>query len=289
MNQQQELARRFRGMHARPPVVLPNAWDALSARAMELAGANAIATTSGGVSWAHGTADGQGLGRDDMCRAVARIVRAVAVPVTADVESGYGSGSADDVAETARAAIAAGAVGINVEDAPGSDGRALLARDVQAERIAAARAAARAAGVDLFINARTDVYLRSADGPQERLDAAVERGNAYLAAGADCVFVPGVVDLGVIATLAEALAGPLNVIAGPGAPSIAELGRAGVTRVSLGCEFAQAAIAATREAARELLERGTYDLLRNGMPYPEANALFPGAGHHAPRPYEARP
>jgi 2-methylisocitrate lyase-like PEP mutase family enzyme len=271
---QQDRARRFREMHADPPVVLPNAWDALSACAIERAGAQAIATTSGGMSWAHGRPDGQGMSREEMCQAVARIARAVSVPVTADVESGYGSGSTADVAETVEAVIAAGVVGINLEDAPGHGGDPLLPASVHAERIAAARAAALSAGLDLFINARTDVYLRAVGEPEERFDHAVERANAYLTAGADCAFIPGVVDPELIALLAKAVPGPLNVLAGPNAPSIEELARAGAARVSLGCEFAQAALAATQAAVRELLEQGTYESVANGTPYFEVNGLF---------------
>jgi 2-methylisocitrate lyase-like PEP mutase family enzyme len=221
---QQDRARRFREMHTDPPVVLPNAWDALSACAMERAGARAIATTSGGVSWAHGRPDGQGLSREEMSQAVARIARAVSVPVTADVEGGYGFGSTADVAETVEAVIAAGAVGINLEDAPGHGGDPLLPAPVHAERIAAARATAWSAGLDLFINARTDVYLRAVGEPEERFDHAVERANAYLAAGADCAFIPGVVDLELIALLAKAVRGPLNVLAGPHAPTYQGVG-----------------------------------------------------------------
>jgi 2-methylisocitrate lyase-like PEP mutase family enzyme len=269
-----ELAARFRRLHEARPLVLPNAWDPASARVIELAGAPAVATTSAGVSWAYGRGDGERLIREEMVEAVHRIVAAVAVPVTADIESGYGEGTAEDVAETVRAVIDAGAVGINLEDSVGGE---LLLDGRQTDRIGAARAAAAALGTDLVINARTDLYLFAVGAPEERLDAAIRRGRAYLAAGADCVFVPGVVDRDTIASLVGAMGGPLNIMAGPGAPPVRELGRLGVARVSVGPAIAQAALEVTRQAAGELLEYGTYGGMEAALPFHEANGMFPAA------------
>ncbi len=253
---------------------MPNAWDAASARVIELAGAPAIASTSAGVAWAHGRADGQNLDRGEMVEVIRRMVQAVAVPVTADIEGGYGSGSISDVTETVRAVIGVGAVGINLEDSPGSDGRVLLVPERQAERIEATRAAARSAGIDLVINARTDVYLLQAAPPEARFDETVRRGRLYLAAGADCLFVPGVIDGDTIGALVKAIDGPLNIMAGPGAPSTPQLGQLGVARVSVGPAITLAALATTLRAARELLERGTYGELEDAMPFGEANSMF---------------
>lgn len=272
-----EKAARFRALHEERPLILPNAWDAASAAAMERAGAAAIGTTSGGVSWARGRADGQELSREEMIRDVRAIVEAVDVPVSADVESGYGAGSPDDVAETVRAVIDAGAVGINLEDSPGRDGAALLAADAHAERLRAARAAAEAGGVDLVINARTDVYLAQVGEPESRVDEAVRRGRLYLDAGADCVFVPGVVDTETIEALVRGIGGPVNVMTGPGAPPLHELGALGVARASVGPAIALTALAATSRAAAELLESGTYEALADGLPFPEVNAWFGAA------------
>jgi 2-methylisocitrate lyase-like PEP mutase family enzyme len=275
MTNRADLAAAFRRLHRSPDgaiLVLPNAWDALSARVIEHAGARATATTSAGVSWALGRADGQGVTRGDMVEAVRRIVRAVRVPVTADVESGYGSGSPEDVAETVRAILEAGAVGINLEDAPGHGGEVLLRLEEQEARISAARAAG---GSDLFINARVDVYLRQVGAESARLDEAVRRARAYIAAGADGVFVPGVVDAPTIGRLAGAISAPLNIMAGPGAPSVAELARLGVARVSVGPAITRAVMATIRDAARELLAAGTYDALAGGIPFADANGLFP--------------
>jgi 2-methylisocitrate lyase-like PEP mutase family enzyme len=198
-----------------------------------------------------------------MIRAIRTIVEAVSLPVTADVEGGYGSGSADDVAETTRAVIEAGAVGLNLEDSADGSGGLLTAPEKQTEPLRAAREAARASGVDIVINARTDVYLFQVGAPETRFDLAVARARSYRAAGADCVFVPGVIDVPTIAALVGAVGGPLNVMAMPGAPRASELGELGVARVSVGPGLAQAALAATRQAALELVERGIWPKRRS--------------------------
>jgi 2-methylisocitrate lyase-like PEP mutase family enzyme len=282
---QRTLADTFRRLHqpdAGRILVLPNAWDAMSARVIEDAGARAIATTSAGVAWALGRTDGEGLTRDQMVNAVERITRVVRVPVTADVERGYGDGTPADVAETVRRVIAAGAVGINLEDAPGRDGAALMEVDAQVERIAAAREAAADEGVELYINARIDPFLAQAGAPEGRFDETVRRAQAYVAAGADGVFVPGVADAETIRALAAVVGAPLNVMAGRGAgPAIAELQALGVARVSIGPALTLAVMAQIRRAATEVLEQGTYSAMQGGLTFPEANALFSGAGREA--------
>jgi 2-methylisocitrate lyase-like PEP mutase family enzyme len=262
-------AELFRSLHTPGhPLVLPNAWDAASARVVEEAGAAAVATTSSGVAWALGAADGNHADRDEVLRALARIVAAVDIPVSADIEGGY----ADDpegVAETIRGVLAAGAVGINIED---SQGPALRDTAEQSARIAAARTAADEAGVALFIHARTDTYLRGAGGLPETL----ARATAYLAAGASGIFVPGVTDPALVADLASAIDAPLGILTGPGAPPVPELAAAGPARISIGGALAESAYALVRRAARELLERGTYDSLVEAIAYGEFNALMRG-------------
>jgi 2-methylisocitrate lyase-like PEP mutase family enzyme len=271
---QSDRASSFRKLHSRRPLVLPNAWDAGSARVIELAGAPAIATTSAGVSWAFGRGDGQQLSREEMLRAIRYIANAVSVPVTADIEGGYGAGSAKDVAETVKELIGIGVAGINLEDSPGRDGQVLLSPEEHADRIRSAREAAKAANGDLVINARIDVYLFAVGAPETRFDQAVKRANVYRAAGADCLFVPGVIDADTIGALVRAIDGPLNVMAMPGAPAISQLAELGVARVSVGPAIAQAAYGITQRAARELLERGTYGALENGIPFGEINGAF---------------
>lgn len=280
-----QRAEAFRRMHqpdAGRVLVLPNAWDAMSARLVEDAGARAIATTSAGVAWALGRTDGEGLTRDQMINAVERITRAVRVPVTADVERGYGDGAPADVAETVRRVIGAGAVGINLEDAPGRGGATLLAVDEQVARIAAAREAASAEGVEIYVNARIDTYLAQAGTPEGRFDETARRAGAYAGAGADGVFVPGVADAETIRALAGAVGVPLNVMAGRGGSlSVAELRALGVARVSVGPALTLAVMGQIRRAAAEVLERGTYGEMRDGLTFPEANALFARAGREA--------
>lgn len=271
---QSKLVAHFRALHAKKPLILPNAWDAASARVIEAAGALAIATTSAGVSWSFGRADGQKLKREEMLQVIGNIVQSVKVPVSADVESGYGNGSGKDVADTVQAMISLGIAGINLEDSPGHDGQMLLAPDEHAERIRIARQTATSMGVDLLINARTDVYLFQVGEVKTRLSAAVERARLYRRAGADCVFVPGVVDISTIAELVKAIEGPLNIMAMPGAPSAKQLGEIGVARVSVGPWIAQAALATAHAAARELVEQGTYTSLEAGLPFAELNAMF---------------
>ncbi len=273
MNQPERVA-HFRQLHAEKPLILPNAWDAASARVIEAAGAPAIATTSAGVSWSLGRADGQKLRREEMLQVICNIVESVRVPVSADMESGYGDGSGKDVADTVQALISMGVAGINIEDSPGQGGQVLLAPEQQAERIRMARQAATSVGGDLLINARTDLYLFEVGDVKTRFSAAVERARLYRRAGADCVFVPGVIDISTIVELVRAIEGPLNIMAMPGAPSAKQLGEIGVARVSVGPWIAQAALTVAQRAARELVEDGTYKSLEASLPFADLNAMF---------------
>ncbi|MBT2466331.1 isocitrate lyase/phosphoenolpyruvate mutase family protein [Streptomyces sp. ISL-66] len=249
-------------------LVLPNAWDAGSAAVIVAAGAPAIATTSGGVAWSIGRGDGQHATRAEMLEAAARIVAAVDVPVSVDVEGGY-----EDVAATVREVVAVGAVGINLEDSKASDGT-LYTPAEQAGRIRAARGAAAAAGLpELVINARTDVFLFGIGEESGRLADVLARVEAYAAAGADGIFVPGLLDLEALGEIAKG-ALPVNAMAGPGGPSVAELAGAGVRRVSVGTGVAQSAYAAARAAAVELLGQGTYGSLGGSLDYSTLNGLF---------------
>jgi 2-methylisocitrate lyase-like PEP mutase family enzyme len=261
-------AATFHGLHDHPsrPLVLVNVWDAASARLVEDAGATAIATTSAGVAWSLGRPDGNTLTRAVAMDAVARIAASVSVPVTVDIESGYAD-DADGVARTVDAVLEAGAVGINIED-----GR--LHPDALADRIGAARRAAERAGVPLFVNARTDVHLAGLVDPERLLAETLERARRYRGAGADGVFVPGVRDVETIRALVESIDGPVNVMAGPGSPTVAKLARIGVARISLGSAVAQAAYAVVRQATAELRTTGTYDSLAAGVEYADLNALF---------------
>jgi 2-methylisocitrate lyase-like PEP mutase family enzyme len=269
-----EKARRFRELHAAGTFVLQNAWDAGSAILLAGTATPAIATTSSGVSWAHGVRDGQQLSRDEAIAALARIVRAVDCPVSADLESGYGP-EPGDVAATVAAAIAAGAVGANLEDRPGSGPGGLRTIGDQCARLAAARDAADRSGVPFVLNARTDVYLAQVGEPAERETLALERAAHYAGAGADCVFVPGLSDPGVIARLVKAAPVPVNVLLAPGSGvSVAQLAQTGVRRISTGHLIAAAAYATIQRAARELLD-GEFGTLLGALPVAELQAAMP--------------
>jgi 2-methylisocitrate lyase-like PEP mutase family enzyme len=209
-----------------------------------------------------------------MLQVIGNIVESVRVPVSADMESGYGNGSGKDVADTVQALISVGVAGINIEDSPGQNGQVLLAPEEQAERIRMARQAATSVGGDLLINARTDLYLFAVGDVRTRFSAAVERARLYRRAGADCVFVPGVIDISTIVELVRANEGPLNIMAMPGAPSAKQLGEIGVARVSVGPWIAQAALTVAQRAARELVREGTYKALEASLPFADLNAMF---------------
>ena len=277
MNQLVQItkAEAFRKLHDGSRIlILPNAWDVASARLLEAAGFCAIATTSAGVNWSLGYADGEQIGRWTMLDAVGRIAGHVSVPVTADMVAGFGS-TPDEIGETIRGVIAAGAVGLNMEDSTGDPHNPLVEVSLQKEKIRAARDAATATGVSIVINARTDVFLAAVGAPETRLEHAVRRANAYREAGADCLFVPGVQDSATIAQLASAINGPLNILARAGIPPIAELTRLGVARVSVGSGPMLAALAQLRRIAVELLGPGTFSAItEDTIPYAELNALL---------------
>jgi 2-methylisocitrate lyase-like PEP mutase family enzyme len=258
LDQQVRQAEMFASLHRRgDPLLLPNAWDVASAVIIASAGAKAIATTSAGVAWSLGVRDAADLGPHRAAAVIGRITAAVKVPVSADIEAGYGP-DPDAVAATVTAVIRAGAVGVNLEDRSGQDGAPLLGPAEQAERLAAARAAADRLAMPLWINARTDVFLAGAGPEAERVEAVLERAAAYAAAGADSLFIPGLTDLAAIAKLAVGPL-PVGVMVWAGAPTVAELASVGVVRISLGSAIAQAAYAVAARAAAELLSDGTYN------------------------------
>lgn len=272
---QARKAETLRKLHGGPRIlVLPNAWDVASACVIEELGYPAIATTSAGVAFAQGYPDGQRISRDEMLEVVARIARAVRVPVTADMESGYGITPAD-MAETAKAIVNAGAVGLNFEDVTGDTESSLVETSLQVERIRAIREASAAMGVSLVINARTDVYLMPIGPEATRFERTVDRLRAYRAAGADCVFVPGLVDRGLIEKLVKSVDAPLNILVTAGCPSIPELQKLGVARASIGSGVMRATLGLVRRIGKELLETGTYSAVFDGsIPYAQINEMM---------------
>jgi 2-methylisocitrate lyase-like PEP mutase family enzyme len=272
ISQQKANANAFRALHEGAKILLlPNVWDVASARVVEEAGFRAIATSSAGVAFSLGYPDGQKISRGEMLQAVARIVRAVRVPVTADAEAGYGE-RPEDAALTAAGVIEAGAVGMNFEEAAGEDGLADLT--LQLEKIRAVRETATELNVRLVLNARTDVYLAQIGEPASRYDETVRRLRAYRDAGADCVFAPGVSDPEIIRRLVMDVRCPLNILAGPGAPSVPELQRLGVARVSLGSAPMRATLGLVRRMAEELKGAGTYRTLEDAPPHGDVNRMM---------------
>jgi 2-methylisocitrate lyase-like PEP mutase family enzyme len=259
-------AEKLRALHHGPEVlVLPNAWDCASARIFEELQFPAIATTSAGVAFALGYADGQNIPGEEMLAVVARIAKCVGVPVTADLEGGYG-----DIRETAAALLESGAVGLNLEDILGHGPESLASIEEQVARIAAVRKTG-----PVVINARTDLFLLKIGDEATRFERAVERLQAYRDAGADCLFIPGITEGDLIARFVDALRFPINILAVAGVPSIARLKALGVARVSVGSGMMRSAMGHTRRIAEVLKKTGQFDKMTEGaIPFDEANALF---------------
>jgi 2-methylisocitrate lyase-like PEP mutase family enzyme len=255
------------------PLLLINAWDVASARMVEEAGFPAIATTSAGIAFAQGFPDGQEIHPDRMFSRIAEIAAAVKVPVTADVEAGYGD-TPESAAKTARSVISSGAVGMNFEDATGDPNHPLAELSLQIERIHAIREIAKDRDAALVLNARTDIYLLGVGEAARRYDACLRRLAAFRAAGADCVFVPGLVDQQTIGRLVADLNCPVNILAVPGAPSVRQLAALGVRRISLGSGPMRAALGCLRDLAEDVKRNGTYRKLEGAPAYAEINEMM---------------
>lgn len=259
------LASAFRRMHQSPPaLLLPNAWDAVSARLFEESGFRAVATTSGGLAWALGYPDGEGAPWLEVVAATRRIVRVVNVPVSADIEAGFGATPAD-VFSNVRQMITAGVVGINIEDSDLSAKGTLRSLEGAAERVNAARRAASESGVPIVLNARTDVFHHNVGEAKDRPAEALRRGRAYLEAGADCIFLFGHPELEVVAELAKSIKAPINIVGRAGMPGMAELERLGVRRVSTASGPSMVALSTVRNIARILFETRQFDSLTSDV------------------------
>jgi len=256
-------------------VLLANAWDVASARIVENAGLPAIATTSAGIAFALGYPDGQKIAAGEMFGAIRRIVEAVNVPVTADVEAGYGH-RPEDAGQAAANVIEAGAIGMNFEDATGDRSHPLTDLPLQLDRIHAIRETAAELSVPLVVNARTDVYLLQVGEPTTRYDEAVRRLSAFRNAGADCVFAPGVRDVETIKRMVADLNCAVNILAVPGSPSVRELVEIGVKRISLGSGPMRAAMGLLRRLVDELKTAGTYHQMEGAPSHAEMNQLMNG-------------
>jgi 2-methylisocitrate lyase-like PEP mutase family enzyme len=267
-------AEKLLALHAGPKLLLlPNAWDVASAVMLVRAGFSAIATTSSGVAASLGYPDGQRISRAEMADAVRRIAGRVEVPVSADIEGGYGL-KPDAVAETVRATLKAGAVGANIEDSTDDPKSPLIEFSLAVERIRAAREAANEAGIPFVVNARTDPYMIPGDKGAAAFDEAVRRGNAFRKAGADCIFVPGVVDRDLIARLVKAIDAPVNILGGFKTPPIPVLESLGVRRVTVGGGLQRATMGLVQRAAEELRNAGTFTFTEHAVPHAEMNKIL---------------
>jgi 2-methylisocitrate lyase-like PEP mutase family enzyme len=261
-------AQSLRDLHQPPALlVLPNAWDAGSARLIESLGAKAIATTSAGVAWARGYPDGNALPTEELLSAAREIRRVIRVPLSVDVEAGY-SDDPRSVARLTARLLAGGASGINIED--GADPPELLCRKIKAVRKQAVGAKA-----DLFINVRTDVYLRGLSSGAAAIEEVLRRASLYRSAGCDGLFVPGLADAGAMTAIAEAIAPlPLNVMVVPGLPTLEVLRKSGVRRLSAGSAIAQSALGLTSRLAADFLQGQLTGLFAAPAPYGQINKLF---------------
>jgi 2-methylisocitrate lyase-like PEP mutase family enzyme len=276
LSKQAQKAETLRALHRGPRIlILPNAWDVASARVIEDLGAPAIATTSAGIAASLGYTDGQQISRDEMLDMIARIAAAVRVPVTADFEAGYGS-SLEDVADSAKALVAAGAVGLNFEDITGPNESDHVEPGLQVIKIQKLREVSTAAmGVPLVVNARTDIYLLPIGPEATRFDRTVERLRAYRQAGADCIFAPGVTDAPTISRLVQAVEAPLNILLTGTCPPPRELEKLGVARVSAGSGLMRSALGRTRRVAQQLLQGDSYaSMLEGTIPFAEIMTLI---------------
>jgi 2-methylisocitrate lyase-like PEP mutase family enzyme len=273
ITRQKSKAQAFRNMHRGRLLLLPNVWDVASARIIEESGFGAIATTSAGIAFTLGYPDGQRISRQEMLAAVGRIAAAVHVPVTADVEAGYGN-RPEDAALTARAVIEAGAIGMNLEDTTDRPENPLQDLSLQIEKIKAVLEEAQRAGVPIVLNARTDVYLLQVGPAERRYELALKRLSAFRDAGADCLFVPGVRDSETIRQFVADLRHPINILAGPGSPSIPELEQLGVARVSLGSAPMRATLGLLSRMAEELKGSGTYRTMEAAPSHADVNRMM---------------
>lgn len=272
--EQIKKAEQFRTLHfVAAPLVLVNVWDVASARILEELGSPAVATTSAGIAFSKGFPDGEKIHPEQMMAAVADIAQALKVPVTADAEAGYGD-SPESAARTAQMVLMAGAVGMNFEDATGLPERPLTDLSLQIERIRAIREEAAKLGVPLVLNARTDVYLLQVGDPAKRYDETTKRLSAYRDAGADCLFAPGLRDSPTIGRIVSDLGCPVNILAGPGSPSVAELAALGVKRISLGSGPMRATVGLFRRLAQEVNAQGMYSNMDGAPSHAEMNQLM---------------
>ena len=268
-------SRALRDLVRAPEIlVMPGAYDVLSALLFEQMGFKAIQGTSGGIAAALGYPDGEVMSRELFLDTTGKLAAAVSVPLNADAERGYGD--ENEIRNTVRSLVALGVAGMNLEDGAGGKpggARGLVPVSDHLRKIAAVMETKRALGTEFFLNARVDSFHVMPEDPKKALDEAVSRGNAYAEAGGDCIFYLSLHSADVIRTVAREVKAPISILAGPQSPSVRELQDLGVARVSYGSGFLKAAISGARRLGQEILEKGTVNALKEGMQTPEINAL----------------
>ena len=276
---QKEKAEMFLKFHQNKEIlVLLNSWDIGSSKLIEACGYKAIATTSMGIAASLGYPDSQVIQLSEMIEVIKGIVNAVQVPVTVDIEAGYGN-TLNEIIGSVKKIIATGIVGINIEDS--IDLNPVLIDEMEfCERISAIRALSESLGFHLVINTRTDSFYTSSGSTKEKLSESIKRGNKYREAGADCIFVQPVWDKETISTLVKEINAPINILSNPGIgaglpPSVSELQDLGVARVSMGSSLMKATLALAKKVADELSEKGTYNILLDSLsPLPESALAY---------------
>jgi 2-methylisocitrate lyase-like PEP mutase family enzyme len=267
-----DKSRRLRELVLAPEIlVMPGAYDVLSALLFEKLGFKAIQGTSGGIAVALGYPDGEVMSRELFFEVNRSFAAAVNVPFNADGERGYGDEVA--VGDTVRALVARGVAGMNLEDGAAKGKGGLVEMAQQLSKIEALMDTKRELGSEFFLNARVDAFHVMPDDPKKALDEAIRRGNAYAEAGGDCIFYLSIHSAEIIGCVAKEVAAPISILAGPQSPSVKELQDLGVARVSYGSGFMKAAITGAKRLAQEILEKGTCSLLKDGMQTPEIGAL----------------
>jgi 2-methylisocitrate lyase-like PEP mutase family enzyme len=265
-------SRRLRELVRAPEIlIMPGAYDVLSALLFQQLGFEAIQCTSGGIAAALGYPDGEVMSRDLFLQVTASFAAAVKIPVNADGEKGYGD--EQGVKETVRSLIAVGVAGMNLEDSLAKGGSGLVELSQQLRKINAIMETKRELDSEFFLNARVDAFHVILNEPKRALEEAIRRGNAYAEAGGDCIFYLNLHSAETIGTIAKEVKAPISILAGPQSPSVSELQDLGVARVSYGSGFMKAAITGTKKLAQEILEKGTCSLLKEGVQTPEIAAL----------------
>ncbi|MGE7762506.1 isocitrate lyase/PEP mutase family protein [Peribacillus sp. NPDC097895] len=260
MNDQKQTKKfhTFQQLHSQSSTfVLPNAWDASSARIFQESGFKAIGTTSAGMAISLGYSDGGNLPFEKLIDSLKMIVDSVHVPVTADIEFGYGT-SIEEVVENVRQILSTGVVGINLEDGTGNPEDPIFDSSLQAEKITAIKEMTRSLNIPLFINARTDLYWLNIGDPLTRLQSAINRAKTYQKAGADCIFIPGVKNMDTIEKLRREISCPINLLAGADTPSLNQLSEIGIERVSSGSAPFRATVSLLKKISDDIINQGNF-------------------------------